>query len=117
IRIVRVDGSRVWLDEKITVAFVSIHDVVINSLDAENGVVRWELDRTASHDIVDTRGSWRLLPLDDRRQTLLTYRRGDHTGRPVRCNFVSVRLYVRPRVGRCCDCGSHPRHDPRGVPA
>jgi ribosome-associated toxin RatA of RatAB toxin-antitoxin module len=82
IHIVRVEGNRVWLDERLKFMLVTIRYRVINTLDPERGAMSWVLDKTAVHDIADTEGAWRLTALTGER-TLVTYRAWVDTGQPL----------------------------------
>jgi uncharacterized protein YndB with AHSA1/START domain len=83
VRVVRVEGNRVWVTEHLRFFLVDVHYTVINTLDPARGTVRWVLDESVEHDIGGTRGSWQLTPLAAGHQTLLTYRAWIDTGRYV----------------------------------
>jgi len=82
VRIVRVDANRVWLAERLKVMFTTIRYQIIAKLDPQRGVMHWDLDPSAPHDIASTTGSYQLTPLAQGR-TLLTYRASVDTGKPV----------------------------------
>jgi len=81
VRIVKVDGNRVWLAEHLRFFLVDVRYTVINTLDPEHGTVSWALDESVDHDIAGTSGAWQLTPVADGRHTLLTYRAWIDTGR------------------------------------
>ena len=81
IRIVKVDGNRVWLAEHVKVLFVNVRYQVVNTLDPRAGSVSWTLDDTVANDIAATAGAWELVPVAGR--TLVQYRNVLDTGRPV----------------------------------
>jgi ribosome-associated toxin RatA of RatAB toxin-antitoxin module len=83
VKIVRVDGNRVWSLQHLRVLFMNIRFGVVSTLEPEQGVMRFVLDRDVGHDIEDTDGSWRLAPLRERRSTLVRYRTRVDTGRPI----------------------------------
>jgi len=91
VRVVRVDGNRVWLAERLRVMFTTIRYQIIAKLDPQRGVR--DLDSTAPHDIASTTGSYQLTPLAHG-QTLLTYRARVDTGKPVP-HFVENMLLKR----------------------
>jgi uncharacterized protein YndB with AHSA1/START domain len=94
VRIVRVDGNRVWLAERLRFFLVDVRYQVINTLEPELGSVRWVLDDSVAHDIGGTTGSWQLTPLADAQNTLLVYRAWIDTGRSVP-SFVETFLLKR----------------------
>jgi ribosome-associated toxin RatA of RatAB toxin-antitoxin module len=83
VRILRVDGNRVWLAEHLRIFLVNIRYQVIDTLDPEHGALTWVLDKSAPHDIADTMGSWQLAPVSERQQTLVRYRVWIDSGQPV----------------------------------
>jgi len=97
-RILRRDGNRVWVAEHLRVMLVNIRFVVISTLEPEAGSVTWRLDRSAPHDIADT-GSWTVVPLAGRRETLVRYRTTIDSGRAVP-GFIEDYLVKRslPRI-------------------
>lgn len=82
-RVVRVVGKRVWVDEYLKFLVVDIRFRVINTLEPNLGTMSWELDKSVEHDIADTKGAWQLTPVADGRQTLLSYWADVDTGQPV----------------------------------
>lgn len=98
-RILRRDGNRVWVAQHLRVMLVNVRFVVISTLDPEAGAVTWMLDRSAPHDIADTTGSWTIVPLAGRRQTLVRYRTTIDSGRAVP-GFIEDYLVKRslPRI-------------------
>lgn len=83
LKIVRREGNRYWLSERVRVFLFNIRYQVINTLDPERGTVAWKLDKSVAHDIAETTGAWQMAPLDERRKTLLHYRAHIDTGQPV----------------------------------
>ncbi len=83
VRILRVDGNRVWLFEHLRIFLVNIRYQVIDTLDPEHGTLTWVLDKSAPHDIADTTGSWCLVPLPEGQRTLARYRVWIDSGQPV----------------------------------
>ncbi|HYD49156.1 MAG TPA: SRPBCC family protein [Terriglobales bacterium] len=83
IRIVRLEGNKVWLDERVRLPLLSIHYRVINTLEPELGSMSWILDKSAPHDIADTDGGWLVSALDGGSRTLVTYRVRVDTGQPL----------------------------------
>lgn len=83
VRVVRVDGDRVWVAEHLRFFLVDVRYTLINTLDPASGTIRWVLDESVDHDIGGTRGSWQLTPVAAGRHTLLTYRAWIDTGRHV----------------------------------
>jgi uncharacterized protein YndB with AHSA1/START domain len=74
VTVVRVEGNRVWVDERVSFFLVGVDYRIVNTLDPEAGVIRFSLDESTDHDIAGTSGSWRLTPLPGAQQTLVTYR-------------------------------------------
>lgn len=72
-RIVRVDGPRVWVDESLSFFLFTVRNQVINVLEPKLGLISWALDKSVDHDIDDTTGAWRLAPLADGAHTLVIY--------------------------------------------
>jgi ribosome-associated toxin RatA of RatAB toxin-antitoxin module len=83
IRVARVDGNRVWLDERLKFFLVTIRYRVINTLEPAQGLMSWVLDKSVAHDIADTEGAWQLAAIDAGKQTLVLYRAWIDTGQPV----------------------------------
>src|SRR5262245_22513189 len=83
IRVVRVEGNRVWLDERAQILLITINYRVINTLEPETGVMSWVLDKEVAHDIADSEGTWRVIALDGGTRTLVTYQARIDTGQPV----------------------------------
>ena len=83
IRIVRLEGNKVWLDERVRLPMISLHYRVINTLEPELGSMSWILDKSAPHDITDTDGGWLVTALDNGRRTLVTYRVRVDSGRQI----------------------------------
>jgi uncharacterized protein YndB with AHSA1/START domain len=83
VRVLQVDGNRVWIAEHLRVLLVNVRYSLINTLDPESGLMSWVLDKSVPHDIADTTGAWQLVPLAGGAQTLVTYRAWIDTGRPV----------------------------------
>ena len=81
--IVRVDGKRVWVDERLGFLFVEVYFRAINTLEPERGTMSWELDKSVEHDIDDTRGVWQLVPVADGAHTLIRYWADVDTGQPI----------------------------------
>jgi ribosome-associated toxin RatA of RatAB toxin-antitoxin module len=99
VRILRVEGNRIWTSQHLRVLLTNIHYGLITTLEPERGLLRFVLDREVEHDIADTRGSWQLAPLNDARETLVRYRAWVDTGRPIP-GFVQAFLTRRslPRL-------------------
>ena len=83
VRVVRREGSQVWLSEELKVWGVKIDYNVVGTLDAPRGVFSWVLDKSQENDIAESVGAWQLFPLDDGQRTLLQYRAHLDTGKPV----------------------------------
>jgi ribosome-associated toxin RatA of RatAB toxin-antitoxin module len=83
IHITKIDGDRIWLQQRLEVFWTDIEYALTGRIDPEHGIVSFELDTTQPHDIADTHGSWRIYPLKERHETLLVYRTAVDTGRPV----------------------------------
>src|SRR5262245_58462095 len=83
VRIVQVDGDRVWLAQHLKVLLTNVRFGTICTLQPDRGFVSWVLDDRVDHDIADTRGSWQLIPLADRHETLVTYRAWIDSGKHV----------------------------------
>lgn len=83
IRVVKIDGNRIWLDERVKVLLMSIRYRVINTLEPQIGAMSWVLDKSAPHDIADTEGAWRVTGISDSRHTLVSYRVRVATGQPI----------------------------------
>ncbi|MBI3783568.1 MAG: SRPBCC family protein [Deltaproteobacteria bacterium] len=83
IHVVRVDGNRVWVDQTVKALFLKLHYQVINTLEPEEGRIRWSLDTTVAHDIADSQGTWRVIPVDKDQRTLLLYQARVESGKPV----------------------------------
>jgi ribosome-associated toxin RatA of RatAB toxin-antitoxin module len=98
VRIVRVEGNRVWLAERMRLFFVNIHYGLINTLQPDTGSLSWVLDDTVEHDIAGIRGSWQLVPLENGQQTLVVYHAWIDTGRRVP-GFIEDLLLKRSLPG------------------
>jgi hypothetical protein len=84
IRIVRADDKRIWVAHDLRfLFFVNIRYQVVDTLDPEQGIMTWSLDKSVDHDIADTSGSWRIASLPSGEDTLVRYRAWIDTGRPV----------------------------------
>lgn len=79
----KVEGNRVWLDERVRVWWVNIRYHIIDTLEPERGLISWVLDKNLDNDIKDSVGSWQLVPLPPGPQTLVRYRARLDTGQPV----------------------------------
>jgi len=99
VRIARVDGARVWVDEQVSFFLVPIRCRIVNTLDPEHGAIEFELDPSVPHDIGGTKGSWLLRPFAGGTETLAAYRGWIDTGRHVPA-FVRRILLERelPRI-------------------
>lgn len=82
VRIVRVDGNRIWVAQHLRFFLVNIRYQVVDTLDPDRGIVVWTLDKSVDHDIADSSGSWQIAPLPSQ-ATLVRYRAWIDTGRPV----------------------------------
>jgi hypothetical protein len=56
VRVVQVDGNRVWLAEHLRFFLVDIRFTVVNTLDPSAGTIRWVLDESPPHDIAGAQG-------------------------------------------------------------
>ncbi len=83
IRVVKIAGNRVWLEERVKLLFVTVAYRVINTLVPAVGSVSWMLDNTGVNDIAATTGSWEIAPVAGERHTLLRYQNVLDIGRPV----------------------------------
>lgn len=81
--IVTVDGNRVGVRQKLKFLWEDVRFSVVNTVDPEEGTIRWVMNKDEVHDIADSRGSWQLVPIDEGRHTLVLYRSHTDTGRPV----------------------------------
>jgi uncharacterized protein YndB with AHSA1/START domain len=81
--VVRTEGNRVWVSEKLKVWGVNIDYNIIGTLDTPHGVFNWVLDKSKDNDVAESVGSWQLYPLDDGQRTLLQYRSHLDTGRAI----------------------------------
>jgi uncharacterized protein YndB with AHSA1/START domain len=102
VRIVRVEGNRVWLAERMRLFFVNIRYGLINTLQPDDGSLTWVLDDTVEHDIAGMRGSWQLVPMENGQRTLVTYHAWIDTGRPVP-RFIENLLMRRSLPGVVAD--------------
>jgi ribosome-associated toxin RatA of RatAB toxin-antitoxin module len=82
-RVVRVEGSRVWLSQHLRLAFTDVRYGTVWTLEPERGVGRFALDPDAPHDVAALEGSWQLAPLGDGAETFVRYAFWVDTGRPV----------------------------------
>ncbi len=82
-RVMRVDGNRLWLAERVRFFLVNIRYQVVATLDAERGLATWILDTTVQHDIAGNHGSWQIAPLPSGQETLVQYQAWVDSGRPV----------------------------------
>lgn len=94
VHVVRTEGDRVWLKERVKVWWFSVRYQIIGTLKPALGAMTWVLDKSAPHDIADSRGSWQLAPLPDGERTLIRYRAHIDTGKPVP-HFVEAFLTKR----------------------
>ena len=95
IRVVRADGERIWVAEKLKVLFVTIGFQIINTLHPDTGAISFEMDESAPHDIAASKGFWQLAPSgDDQQQTLVAYHAWVDAGRYVP-DFVQSFLLER----------------------
>lgn len=83
VRILRTEGDRLWVSEHLHAFFMDVRFVTIVTLDPAHGRVSWVMDHEAAHDIADTTGSWEVVPLQDRRVTLVRYRTMVDSGKAV----------------------------------
>jgi uncharacterized protein YndB with AHSA1/START domain len=83
VRVARVDGNRVWVDERLRFFLVNIAVRMVNTLEPERGTMGFEMDESAPHDIGGSRGSWQLRSLEEARKTVVVYRAWIDTGRRV----------------------------------
>ncbi|MFQ5667673.1 MAG: SRPBCC family protein [Candidatus Binatia bacterium] len=81
--LVRVDGNRVWLAQRVRVLWVNIRYQIIGTVDPEKGLMTWVLDKNVAHDIDRSEGSWQLAPLPEGPRTLVRYQARVDTGQPV----------------------------------
>jgi ribosome-associated toxin RatA of RatAB toxin-antitoxin module len=98
VRIVRVEGNRVWLAERMRLFFMNIRYGLINTLQPDAGSLSWVLDDSVEHDIAGIRGSWQLVPLEDGQGTLVMYHAWIDTGRPIP-HFIENLLLKRSLPG------------------
>jgi uncharacterized protein YndB with AHSA1/START domain len=92
VRIARVEGDRVWVDERLSFFLVPIRCRIVNTLDAEHGALAFALDPSEPHDIGGTKGSWLLRPFAGATETLTAYRSWIDTGRHVPAFVRSILL-------------------------
>jgi ribosome-associated toxin RatA of RatAB toxin-antitoxin module len=81
--IIRREGNRLWIAEHLRILLINVRFVVISTLDPEQGIVTWVIDRNAAHDIADTTGAWTVVPLEGGQATLVRYRTWIDSGRSV----------------------------------
>ena len=79
----KIEGNRVWLDERVRVLWVNIRYHIIDTLAPDRGLITWVLDKSLDNDIKESVGSWQLVPLSPGPQTLVRYRAHIDTGQPV----------------------------------
>ncbi|MCC6763154.1 MAG: SRPBCC family protein [Deltaproteobacteria bacterium] len=91
-RVVRTEGDRIWVDERLRFFLVGVRYRMIYRLEPEVGSISWTVDETTPHDIGATSGAWMLEPTAGRRSTLLTYRAAIDTGRRVPTFIASFLL-------------------------
>jgi ribosome-associated toxin RatA of RatAB toxin-antitoxin module len=90
----KVEGERVWLDERVRVWWINVRYHIIDTLEPDRGVISWVLDKSRDNDIKDSFGSWQLVPLPPGPQTLVRYRAHIDTGQPVP-GFIETFLVKR----------------------
>lgn len=73
-RIVRIDGKRVWVDESLNFFLFNVRNKVVNVFEPRIGSISWALDETADNDIDENTGAWQLAPLREGAHTLVIYR-------------------------------------------
>lgn len=78
----RVEDSRVWISQHVSVFWMQIRYTLIMTLDPARGLMTSVLDHSAPHDIRDSHGSWDVLPHGDA-SALLVSRSRVETGMPV----------------------------------
>jgi len=83
IQLRRVEGNRLFLQQHLRVLLNDVRFGLIWELYPDLGEVRVSLDPSVPHDIEDTRGTYRLVPLEGNRWTLLRYRTAVDTGRSI----------------------------------
>ena len=81
-RVERVEDTRVWISQHVSVFWMQIRYTLIMTLDPARGLMTSVLDRSAPHDIRDSHGSWEILPSGDA-SALLVSRSRVETGMPV----------------------------------
>jgi len=81
-RVERVEDTRVWIRQHVSVFWMQIRYTLIMTLDPARGVMTSVLDRSSPHDIRDSHGSWEILPHGDAAALLVSRSRVD-TGMPV----------------------------------
>jgi len=81
-RVERVEDTRVWIRQHVSVFWMQIRYTLIMTLDPARGVMTSVLDRSSPHDIRDSHGSWEILPHGEAAALLVSRSRVD-TGMPV----------------------------------
>ena len=92
--IARREGDQVWVRQSFSVMFVGLKHTSIYDLAPRAGELRWALDDEEPADIVASQGTWRLVPVDGGKATLVRYRASMSSGRAVP-DFVQDMLMKR----------------------
>lgn len=81
--VARRQGDQVWVRQRFSVMFVGMRHTTVYDLAPRAGELRWALDEQEPADIEASRGSWKLVPIDGGRATLLRYEATMSSGRAV----------------------------------
>ncbi|MBW2279339.1 MAG: SRPBCC family protein [Deltaproteobacteria bacterium] len=92
--IARREGDQVWVRQRFSVMFVGMGHTSVYDLAPRAGEIRWALDDEEPADIVSSTGTWRLVPVDGGKATLVRYRASMSSGRAVP-EFVQDMLMKR----------------------
>lgn len=72
--VLRREGNRVWLRNRIRVLWLDLQSAPIYELHPEEGRITWRLDPNQQQDLERVEGVWQILPLEDRDACLVQYR-------------------------------------------
>ena len=97
-RISRREDGRMWVRQDYRVVFFDLKHTSIYDLEPARGSLRWSLDLEQDHDIAASQGSWSLIPVADREQTVIRYHAEMDAGRAVP-GFVQKLLRKRSLEG------------------
>ena len=79
----RREGDQIWVRQRFSVLFIGMRHTSVYDLAPRAGELRWALDKDEPADIEASEGSWRLVPVDEGRSTLVRYEAVMSSGRAV----------------------------------